>query len=298
MRTIWFPARIYVLQAEGRRAFRWASNRDVIARVRSSYRSANTPPSSQTAIPASAPACPEGRSRAASPRRESGPLRPGSQPLTPRRSIAKLTRLIGQCTPRWATSTPARLRRATNWSELLTACHPLPQKQCLFKDSIRGEPLGASRVTVLLRLLLNPRFPPKRLASAVRFRRWPPSFQSRWAAGFKDWARILWFAVARSPSAVSMLPFKLVCARTFYLPIGQSVFPVWKYRLMCEHLLKQGIAGPEDFRTCGSRPPATCSRSHSTRKTTIRRGSPHPRLTCGCQMALATMNTSLSWTRL
>ena len=44
-----------------------------------------------------------------------------------------------------------------------------------------------------------------------------------------------------------MLPFKLVCARTFYLPIGQSVFPVSKYRLMCEHLLKKGIARPEDF---------------------------------------------------
>ena len=49
------------------------------------------------------------------------------------------------------------------------------------------------------------------------------------------------------PSAVSMLPFKLVCARTFYLPIGKSVFPVSKYRLMCEHLLKKGIARPEDF---------------------------------------------------
>ena len=44
-----------------------------------------------------------------------------------------------------------------------------------------------------------------------------------------------------------MLPFKLVCAPTFYLPIGQSVFPVSKYRLMCEHLLEQGIAVPEDF---------------------------------------------------
>jgi len=44
-----------------------------------------------------------------------------------------------------------------------------------------------------------------------------------------------------------MLAFKLVCARTFYLPIGQSVFPVSKYRLMCEHLLEEGIAGPEDF---------------------------------------------------
>ena len=49
------------------------------------------------------------------------------------------------------------------------------------------------------------------------------------------------------PSAVSMLPFKLVCARTFYLPIGQNLFPVSKYRLTCEHLLEEGIAGPEDL---------------------------------------------------
>jgi acetoin utilization deacetylase AcuC-like enzyme len=44
-----------------------------------------------------------------------------------------------------------------------------------------------------------------------------------------------------------MLPFKLVCAPTFYLPIGQSVFPVSKYRLICERLREHGIAGPEDF---------------------------------------------------
>ena len=44
-----------------------------------------------------------------------------------------------------------------------------------------------------------------------------------------------------------MLPFKLVCAPNFYMPIGQSVFPVSKYRLMSEHLLEQGIASPEDF---------------------------------------------------
>ncbi|HJY88468.1 MAG TPA: histone deacetylase [Candidatus Acidoferrales bacterium] len=44
-----------------------------------------------------------------------------------------------------------------------------------------------------------------------------------------------------------MLPFKLVCAPTFYLPIGQSVFAVSKYRLLCEQLLNKGIAGPEDF---------------------------------------------------
>jgi len=44
-----------------------------------------------------------------------------------------------------------------------------------------------------------------------------------------------------------MLPFKLVCAPSFYLPIGQSVFPVSKYRLVCEHLLEKAIAGPADF---------------------------------------------------
>jgi acetoin utilization deacetylase AcuC-like enzyme len=44
-----------------------------------------------------------------------------------------------------------------------------------------------------------------------------------------------------------MLPFKLVCARTFYLPIGQSVFPVSKYRLTYERLVEKGIATPEDF---------------------------------------------------
>jgi len=44
-----------------------------------------------------------------------------------------------------------------------------------------------------------------------------------------------------------MMPFKLVCAPNYYLPMGQSVFPVSKYRLICERLLGQGIAGPEDF---------------------------------------------------
>ena len=44
-----------------------------------------------------------------------------------------------------------------------------------------------------------------------------------------------------------MLPFKLVCAPTFYRPIGQSVFPVSKYRLIYQHLLEKGIAAPDDF---------------------------------------------------
>ncbi len=44
-----------------------------------------------------------------------------------------------------------------------------------------------------------------------------------------------------------MLPFKLVCGRNHYLPIGQNVFPVSKYRLTCEHLLSRGIATRDDF---------------------------------------------------
>ncbi len=44
-----------------------------------------------------------------------------------------------------------------------------------------------------------------------------------------------------------MLPFKLVCGRDFYLPIGQNVYPVSKYRLTAEHLLAAAIACPEDF---------------------------------------------------
>ena len=44
-----------------------------------------------------------------------------------------------------------------------------------------------------------------------------------------------------------MLPFKLVCAPTFYLPIGQSVFPVSKYRLTYQALFEKGIASPDDF---------------------------------------------------
>ncbi|MFB3813987.1 MAG: histone deacetylase [Terriglobales bacterium] len=44
-----------------------------------------------------------------------------------------------------------------------------------------------------------------------------------------------------------MLPFKLVCGRNYYLPIGQNVYPVSKYRLTCEYILSRGIAGPDDF---------------------------------------------------
>ncbi len=45
----------------------------------------------------------------------------------------------------------------------------------------------------------------------------------------------------------TMLPFKLVCGRDFYLPLGNNLFPWQKYRLMCNQLLETGIAGAGDF---------------------------------------------------
>jgi acetoin utilization deacetylase AcuC-like enzyme len=44
-----------------------------------------------------------------------------------------------------------------------------------------------------------------------------------------------------------MLPFKLVCGRNYYLPIGQNAYPVSKYRLTCEYLLSHGIACQSDL---------------------------------------------------
>jgi acetoin utilization deacetylase AcuC-like enzyme len=44
-----------------------------------------------------------------------------------------------------------------------------------------------------------------------------------------------------------MLPFKLICGRNYYLPIGQNVFPASKYRLVCEYILSRGIAEADDF---------------------------------------------------
>jgi acetoin utilization deacetylase AcuC-like enzyme len=44
-----------------------------------------------------------------------------------------------------------------------------------------------------------------------------------------------------------MLNFKLVCSPTYYLPIGQNVVPVQKYRLICKSILEKGIAEPHDF---------------------------------------------------
>ncbi len=44
-----------------------------------------------------------------------------------------------------------------------------------------------------------------------------------------------------------MLPFKLVYAEKYYLPIGTHVFPAQKYTLMHDRLLRTGVADRDDF---------------------------------------------------
>jgi acetoin utilization deacetylase AcuC-like enzyme len=44
-----------------------------------------------------------------------------------------------------------------------------------------------------------------------------------------------------------MLPFKIIYSDAYYLPIGEHVFPAFKYRLTHARLLDRGIAQPEDF---------------------------------------------------
>jgi acetoin utilization deacetylase AcuC-like enzyme len=44
-----------------------------------------------------------------------------------------------------------------------------------------------------------------------------------------------------------MLPFKLVYSETYYLPIGEHVFPAEKYRRIHERLLATGVAEAGDF---------------------------------------------------
>ena len=44
-----------------------------------------------------------------------------------------------------------------------------------------------------------------------------------------------------------MLPFKLIYSDRYLLPIGEHVFPAEKYRRIHERLLRDGIAGREDF---------------------------------------------------
>ena len=44
-----------------------------------------------------------------------------------------------------------------------------------------------------------------------------------------------------------MLPFKLVYHDHYDLNLGPHVFPSQKYRMVCERLLADGIAGPDDF---------------------------------------------------
>lgn len=46
-----------------------------------------------------------------------------------------------------------------------------------------------------------------------------------------------------------MLPFKLVYSDDYYLPIGAHVFPAEKYRRIRDRLLREGVAGPDDFVT-------------------------------------------------
>jgi acetoin utilization deacetylase AcuC-like enzyme len=46
-----------------------------------------------------------------------------------------------------------------------------------------------------------------------------------------------------------MLPFKLVYHPRYDLHLGEHVFPSQKYRLIYEALLRDGVAGPEDFLT-------------------------------------------------
>ena len=46
-----------------------------------------------------------------------------------------------------------------------------------------------------------------------------------------------------------MLPFKLVYADDYYLPIGTHVFPAEKYRRIHQRLLESGLAEPADFVT-------------------------------------------------
>jgi len=46
-----------------------------------------------------------------------------------------------------------------------------------------------------------------------------------------------------------MLPFKLIYSDAYYLPLGEHVFPAEKYRLIHEHLLRSGVASPDDFLT-------------------------------------------------
>ena len=45
----------------------------------------------------------------------------------------------------------------------------------------------------------------------------------------------------------AMLPFKLIYSDAYYLPIGQHVFPVEKYRRVRDRLIATKVAAPEDF---------------------------------------------------
>ena len=46
-----------------------------------------------------------------------------------------------------------------------------------------------------------------------------------------------------------MLPFKLIYHDRYDLNLGAHVFPSKKFRLIAEYLLRERVAGPEDFLT-------------------------------------------------
>src|SRR2546428_10955717 len=48
-----------------------------------------------------------------------------------------------------------------------------------------------------------------------------------------------------------MLPFKLIYHDRYDLNLGAHVFPSKKFRLIAEYLLRERVAGPEDFLTPG-----------------------------------------------
>lgn len=49
-----------------------------------------------------------------------------------------------------------------------------------------------------------------------------------------------------------MVPFKLVYSDSYYLPIGEHVFPAEKYKRVHDRLLADGVAEASDFLEPGS----------------------------------------------
>lgn len=60
-----------------------------------------------------------------------------------------------------------------------------------------------------------------------------------------------------------MLPFKLIYHQRYDLNLGAHVFPSQKYRMICDRLLAEGLAGPEDFLAPGPASDEDILRVHS-----------------------------------